>query len=65
MVRSIVVLPFENLSAEPGQDYLVDGMTDTLITDLANIGHLNVISRTTAYALQGYSCTGVENCSGS
>ncbi len=52
-VRSVVVLPFENLSSEPGQDYLVDGMTDILITDLANIGHLNVISRTTAMHYKG------------
>jgi DNA-binding winged helix-turn-helix (wHTH) protein len=48
VIRSIAVLPFENESAQAGQDYLVDGLTDTLITDLANIGHLNVISRTTA-----------------
>ncbi len=53
MIRSIAVLPFENDSAEAGQDYLVDGLTDTLITDLANIGHLNVISRTTAMHYKG------------
>jgi TolB-like protein/DNA-binding winged helix-turn-helix (wHTH) protein/cytochrome c-type biogenesis protein CcmH/NrfG len=52
-IRSIAVLPFENLSAEAGQEYLVDGMTDTLITDLANLGHLNVISRTTAMHYKG------------
>ena len=52
-VRSMVVLPLENLSGDPGQDYFADGMTDELITDLAKIGSLRVISRTTAMTYKG------------
>ena len=47
-IRSLAVLPFENLTADPTQDYFVDGMTDALTTDLAQIGGLDVISRTSA-----------------
>jgi non-specific serine/threonine protein kinase len=43
---SIAVLPFNNLNAEPSLDYFSDGMTETIISDLANIGGLSVISRT-------------------
>jgi TolB-like protein/Flp pilus assembly protein TadD len=45
-IRSIAVLPLENLTGDPGQQYFTDGMTDALITDLAQIGSLQVISRT-------------------
>jgi TolB-like protein/Tfp pilus assembly protein PilF len=48
-VRSIVVLPLENLSGDPGQDYFVAGMHEALISSLARIGTgLRVISRTSA-----------------
>jgi TolB-like protein/Tfp pilus assembly protein PilF len=47
-VRSLAVLPFDNLSGDPGQLYLVDGMQEALITDLAKIGALKVISRASA-----------------
>jgi TolB-like protein/DNA-binding winged helix-turn-helix (wHTH) protein/Tfp pilus assembly protein PilF len=44
-IRSLAVLPFVNLSADPEQDYFTDGMTDELITELAQIRALRVISR--------------------
>lgn len=47
-IRSIAVLPFDNLSGDPSQDYFVEGMTDELTTELANIGALRVVSRTSA-----------------
>jgi TolB-like protein/Tfp pilus assembly protein PilF len=45
-IRSLAVLPMENLSADPEQEYFADGMTDDLITNLAQIHSLRVISRT-------------------
>jgi TolB-like protein/DNA-binding winged helix-turn-helix (wHTH) protein len=47
-IRSLAVLPLENLSADPEQAYFSEGMTDGLITDLAQIGSLKVISRTSS-----------------
>ena len=47
---SIAVLPFNNLNADPSLDYFSDGMTETIISDLANIGGLTVISRTSVMA---------------
>ena len=44
--RSVAVLPLENLSGDASQEYFAEGMTDQLITDLAKIGSLRVISRT-------------------
>jgi TolB-like protein/DNA-binding winged helix-turn-helix (wHTH) protein/Flp pilus assembly protein TadD len=46
-IRSIAVLPLDNLSGDPSQDYFADAMTDELITDLAKVGALRVASRTT------------------
>lgn len=47
-IDSIVVLPLENLSGGPSEDYFADGLTEALITDLAKLGALRVISRTSA-----------------
>jgi TolB-like protein/DNA-binding winged helix-turn-helix (wHTH) protein len=52
-IRSIAVLPLDNLSGDPGQDYLADGLTDELITHLANLGSLKVISRTSVMRYKG------------
>lgn len=47
-IRSLAVLPLANLSGDSAQDYFSDGMTDALITDLAQIGSVKVISRTSS-----------------
>jgi TolB-like protein/DNA-binding winged helix-turn-helix (wHTH) protein/Tfp pilus assembly protein PilF len=52
-IHSLAVLPLENLSNEPAQDYFADGMTDQLITDLGQIKALRVISRTSAMQYKG------------
>jgi adenylate cyclase len=46
---SVVVLPFNNLSGDPGQEYLADGITEDLTTDLSRIDDSFVISRNTAF----------------
>ena len=50
---SIVVLPFANLSGDPGQDYLVDALTDEVTTSLARIRESFVIARNTAMTFKG------------
>jgi serine/threonine protein kinase/Tfp pilus assembly protein PilF len=52
-IRSLAVLPLENLSRDPEQEYFADGMTDQLITDLAKISALKVISRTSVMQYKG------------
>jgi TolB-like protein/DNA-binding winged helix-turn-helix (wHTH) protein len=52
-IHSIAVLPLQNLSKEPEQEFFVDGMTDELITDLAKIGELRVISHTSVMPYKG------------
>jgi adenylate cyclase len=50
---SIVVLPFDNLSGDPQQDYFADGITDDLTTDLSHLPDSFVISRGTAFTYKG------------
>jgi eukaryotic-like serine/threonine-protein kinase len=52
-IRSLAVLPFDNLSGDPDQQYFADGMTDALITDLGQIQALRVISRTSVLRYKG------------
>jgi len=50
LIRSLAVLPLESLSNDASQEYFADGMTDELISDLAKISALRVISRTSVMA---------------
>lgn len=50
---SIAVLPFANLSEDQSQDYFADGITDDLITDLARLSNLDVISQNSVFAYKG------------
>jgi TolB-like protein/tetratricopeptide (TPR) repeat protein len=52
-IRSIAVLPLDKLSGDPAQEFLTDGMTDALITELAQISSLRVISRTSVMRYKG------------
>ena len=52
-IPSLAVLPLENVSHDPAQDYFADGMTDALISELARLKALRVISRTSAMKYKG------------
>jgi len=52
-VRSLAVLPLQNLSGDPTQEYFADGMTEELITELAELGSVRVISRTSVMQYKG------------
>ncbi|MGH9602674.1 MAG: protein kinase domain-containing protein [Terriglobales bacterium] len=52
-IESLAVLPLQNLSGDPEQEYFADGMTEALIADLAKIGTLRVISRTSVMQYKG------------
>jgi TolB-like protein/Flp pilus assembly protein TadD len=52
-IESLAVLPLENLSRDPEQEYFAEGMTEALITSLAKIGALRVVSRTTVMHYKG------------
>ena len=52
-IHSLAVLPMENFSGDPGQDYFADGMTETLISGLAKVGSLRVTSRTSVAQFKG------------
>ncbi|MCP5367409.1 MAG: adenylate/guanylate cyclase domain-containing protein [Hyphomicrobiales bacterium] len=50
---SIAVLPFDNMSGDPGQEYFSDGMTEDLITDLSKVRGLTVIARSSTFSYKG------------
>lgn len=52
-IQALAVLPLEDLSGEPGHDYFADSMTEALITSLAKIKQLRVISRTSVMQYKG------------
>jgi len=52
-VHSLAVLPLQNLSGDPGQEYFADAMTEELITELSRISALDVISRTSVMSYKG------------
>jgi TolB-like protein/DNA-binding winged helix-turn-helix (wHTH) protein/tetratricopeptide (TPR) repeat protein len=54
-ITSLAVLPLQNLSNDPAQEYFADGLTDALITDLAKLSPLRVISRTSVMRYKGVS----------
>ena len=56
-IRSVAVLPLENLSGDPQQEYFADGMTEELITELSKISALRVTSRTSAMVFKGSTKT--------
>jgi TolB-like protein/DNA-binding winged helix-turn-helix (wHTH) protein/Tfp pilus assembly protein PilF len=53
LLNSIAVLPLSNLSGDPSEEFFADGMTDQLITDLAKVGSLRVVSRTSTIRYKG------------
>jgi len=53
LTKSIIVLPFHNISAEEDQEYFADGLTDEIITDLSQINNFRVISRNSSMCFKG------------
>jgi TolB-like protein len=52
-IESLVVLPFSNLSGDPAQEFMADGMTEALIAELSKLEGLSVVSRTSAMQYKG------------
>ena len=53
--QSIAVLPFNNMSGDPEQEYFSDGITEDIITDLSKVGGMAVIARNSSFAYKGKS----------
>jgi len=60
LITAIAVLPLDNLSGDPSQEYFVDGMTEALIGNLARIRALRVVSRTSVMRFKGAAATLAE-----
>ena len=52
-IHSLAVLPLENLSGDPQQQYFADGMTEELTTELSQVSSLRIVSRTSAMRYKG------------
>ena len=59
-ISTVVVLPLKNLTGDPGQDYFVDGMTETLTDTLSQIGAFSVISSTSAARYRNVAKTAAQ-----
>ena len=55
VAHSICVLPFQNMSGEPEQEYFSDGISEDIITDLSNVSALSVVARNTSFTFKGQS----------
>jgi TolB-like protein/Tfp pilus assembly protein PilF len=53
VIGSVAVLPFENATGDPANDYLSDGISESLINKLSSLSGLRIISRTSAFAFKG------------
>jgi serine/threonine-protein kinase len=60
VIAMVAVLPFENATGDPGNEYLSDGISESLITKLSSLGGLHVISRTSSFALKGKKLSPTE-----
>lgn len=56
----LAILPFANMSSDPEQDHLADGITEDLITSLSQIGHLSVVSRNSAFTFKNRAVSAQE-----
>lgn len=52
-IDSIAVLPFANVSVDPAKEYIVDGITESIINELSQLGRLRVVARNTAFRYKG------------